>query len=294
MRVRLDGALGCGVTAKDIILYLIGILGVAGGRGFAVEYCGTIVEALSIEARMTLCNMTIEMGARTGLIAPDERTFAWLAGREFAPRDGEWDAALRWWSTLRSDEDAVFDRDVAVDCSALEPQVTWGTDQSQVVTVTGTIPNPQTEAMRRAVEYMGLSPGTAIEGLPIDRVFIGSCTNARLEDLQSAAMIVRGKHIAQRVLALVVPGSTQVKREAEALGLDSIFRDAGFQWHESGCSMCAGSNGDLAAPGERCVATSNRNFENRQGPGVRTHLVSPQMAAAAALAGHITDVRRFL
>ena len=294
LRIRLDGVLGRGVTAKDVILHLIGVLGVAGGRGFAVEYSGTVVDALSIEARMTLCNMTIEMGARTGLIAPDERTFEWIAGREFAPRDDRWEAGLQWWSTLRSDETAIFDREVSVDCSALEPQVTWGTDQSQVVAVTGTIQNPNTEAMRRALEYMGLSPGSAIEGLPIDRVFIGSCTNARLEDLQSAAMIVRGKHVAQRVLALVVPGSTQVKHEAEALGLDAIFRNAGFQWHESGCSMCAGSNGDLAAPGERCVSTSNRNFENRQGPGVRTHLVSPQMAAAAAIAGHITDVRRFL
>jgi 3-isopropylmalate/(R)-2-methylmalate dehydratase large subunit len=294
MRVRLEGSLAPGVTAKDVILHLIGMLGVAGGRGFAVEYCGPVVEALSIEARLTLCNMTIEMGARTGLVAPDEKTFTWLAGRPMVPRGAEWERALAWWRTLRSDPDAAFDRELTVDCGALQPQVTWGTDQSQVVAVTGTVPEPQSDAMRRALDYMGLTPGTPIEGLPVDRVFIGSCTNARVEDLLAAAAVVRGKRVAERVLAFVVPGSSQVKRDAEALGLDAVFRAAGFAWHESGCSMCAGGNGDLAAKGERCVSTSNRNFENRQGPGVRTHLVSPEMAAAAAIEGRITDVRRFL
>ena len=299
LRVRLEGRLRAGVTAKDVVLHLIAVLGVAGGRGYAIEYAGPVVDDLSVEARFTLCNMTIEMGARTGIIAPDERVVTWLAGRPLAPAGRAWDAAARTWSTLHSDPDACFDRELAMDCSTLEPQVTWGTDQSMVIAVGGRIPDPaaaepaRAAAMRRALDYMGLEPGTPIAGLAIDRVFIGSCTNARLEDLEAAARIARGRHVAANVRAIVVPGSSAVKRAAEARGLDRIFRAAGFEWHESGCSMCAGSNGDLAARGARVVSTSNRNFENRQGPGVRTHLTGPAMAAAAAVAGKIVDVAQF-
>jgi 3-isopropylmalate/(R)-2-methylmalate dehydratase large subunit len=300
MRIVLDGRLRPGVTAKDVSLDLIRRLGIAGALGFAVEYCGPVVDALSIEARLTLCNMTIEMGARTGFVAPDEKTFAWLRGRRFAPRDASWERALAAWRALRSDDDAPFDRTIVVDCSALEPSITWGTNQSQTIGISDTIPDPaalpaeQQAAARRSLEYMALVPGTAIDGLPIDRVFIGSCTNARIEDLEAAAALVRGRRVSPNVRAIVVPGSSSVKREAETRGLDAIFRHAGFEWHESGCSMCAGANGDLGTPGQRCVATSNRNFENRQGPGVRTHLASPLVAAAAAIAGCISDPRRFL
>jgi len=293
LRIVLDGRLRDGVTAKDVALHLIAQLGVAGGRGFAVEYAGAVVDALSIEARFTLCNMTIELGARTGIIAPDAATLAWVTQRPLAPRS---DAARAHWATLRSAPGAAFDRELHVDCTALEPQVTWGTDQSQVVGVNGRVPAAseiepaRRAAFERALAYMDLQPGTAIAGLAIDRVFIGSCTNARIEDLEAAAAVARDRRVAAGVRAIVVPGSRAVKEEAEARGLDRVFRDAGFEWHESGCSMCAGANGDLAAPGQRCVSTSNRNFEGRQGPGVRTHLVGPAMAAAAAVAGRIVDV----
>jgi 3-isopropylmalate/(R)-2-methylmalate dehydratase large subunit len=247
---------------------------------------------------MTLCNLNIEMGGRSGFVAPDDKTFAWLAGRPYTPKGAMWDRALEYWRALATDDDATFDRDVTLDCSALEPQITWGTDPSQVVGISGRVPDPAAiDASRRtaaesAFAYMGLSPGTAIAGLPIDRVFIGSCTNSRLPDLEVAAALVRGRRVAQGVSAMVVPGSSSVKREAEAAGLDRVFRDAGFFWGESGCSMCAGGNGDRGTPGERCVSTTNRNFENRQGPKVRTHLASPATAAASAIAGRITDVRQ--
>ena len=298
MRIWLDGTLRAGVTAKDVILHLIGLIGVAGGRGFMVEYAGDVARALSVEARFTLCNMTIEFGARTGIVAPDAKTVAYVDGRLLAPQGAERDAALAAWRELSSDPGAVFDKELHVDCTALAPQVTWGTDQSQVVGIDGVVPDPaaagpeRAPAIERALAYMGLTPGTPVAGLVVDRVFIGSCTNARVEDLEIAAAVVRGRQVAARVRAIVVPGSSGVKREAEKRGLDRVFLEAGFEWHESGCSMCAGANGDLAKPGERSVATSNRNFENRQGPGVRTHLVSPAMAAAAAIAGRIVDVTR--
>jgi 3-isopropylmalate/(R)-2-methylmalate dehydratase large subunit len=300
LRVVLDGTLAPGIGAKDVALDLIRRLGIDGGRGYAVEYAGPVVDAMSIESRLTLCNMTIEFGARTGYVAPDATTFAWLAGRPYAPRGAAWDVALAHWQTLRSDDDAAWDREIAVDCSALEHLITWGTNQSQVISVGGIVPDPATAPaeqrapMQRALDYMGLAAGMALDGVPVDRVFIGSCTNARLDDLAGAAALIRGRHVAPNVRAIVVPGSSTVKRAAEALGLDAVFRAAGFEWHESGCSMCAGANGDLGAAGERCVATSNRNFENRQGPGVRTHLASPAVAVAAALTGRITDPRRIL
>jgi 3-isopropylmalate/(R)-2-methylmalate dehydratase large subunit len=298
MRITLDGRLRPGVGAKDVILHLIGLLGVAGGRGYVVEYAGEVVRELSVEARFTLCNMTIEFGARTGIIAVDEKTLAYVAERLLAPAGADREAAFAAWRELRSDPAAHFDRELHVDCSALAPQVTWGTDPSQVTGVDGVVPDPATAepdragAIERALKYMDLAPGTPLAGLVVDRVFIGSCTNARIEDLEAAAAVARGRHVAARVRAIVVPGSMAVKREAEKRGLDLIFRAAGFEWHESGCSMCAGANGDLAPPGARSVATSNRNFENRQGPGVRTHLVSPVTAAAAAIAGRIVDVTR--
>jgi 3-isopropylmalate/(R)-2-methylmalate dehydratase large subunit len=298
LRITLDGRLRNGITAKDVILHLIGRLGVAGGRGFVVEYTGDVVRELSVEGRFTLCNMTIELGARTGIIAPDDKTLAYIADRLLAPSGAEGAAALTAWRALQSDPEAVFDRELRVDCSALAPQVTWGTDPSQVVGIDGVVPDAATEeparaaATQRAGAYMGLTAGTPVAGLVVDRVFIGSCTNARVEDLEAAAAIARGRHVAARVRAIVVPGSSAVKREAEKRGLDRIFRAAGFEWHESGCSMCAGANGDPAAQGARCASTSNRNFENRQGPGVRTHLMSPAMAAAAAIAGRIVDITR--
>jgi 3-isopropylmalate/(R)-2-methylmalate dehydratase large subunit len=300
MRIVLEGALAPGIGAKDVALELIRRLGIDGARGYAIEYAGPVVDALAIEARLTLCNMTIEMGARTGYVAPDAATFAWLAGRPYAPRGDAWDAALAAWRALRSDDDAAFDRTLVVDCSTLDHLITWGTNQSQVIAIGDVIPDPADApadaqpGLQRALAYMGLTPGTPIADLPIDRVFIGSCTNARLDDLSAAAALIRGRHVAPSVRAIVVPGSTTVKRAAEARGIDAIFRDAGFEWHESGCSMCAGANGDLASSGERCVATSNRNFENRQGPGVRTHLASPAVAVAAALTGRITDPRTLL
>jgi 3-isopropylmalate/(R)-2-methylmalate dehydratase large subunit len=300
MRVRLDGRLGAHVSAKDVALRIIAEIGVAGARGYAVEYAGTAVRAMPIEQRMTLCNLNIEMGGRSGFVAPDDATFQWLAGRPFMPQGAEWDGALRHWRTLASDDEASFDREVALDCTALEPQITWGTDPSQVVGISGRVPDPaELDPGRRAAAvsafgYMGLIPGTPLIGLPVDRVFIGSCTNSRLPDLQVAADLVRGRHVAAGVVAMVVPGSSSVKREAEAAGLDRVFRDAGFFWGESGCSMCAGGNGDRGQPGERCVSTTNRNFENRQGPKVRTHLASPATAAATAIAGRIADARQLM
>jgi 3-isopropylmalate/(R)-2-methylmalate dehydratase large subunit len=298
--VQLEGHLGAHVNAKDVALRIIAEIGVAGARGHAVEYAGSAVRAMPIEQRMTLCNLNIEMGGRSGFVAPDEATFTWLAKRPFVPQGAQWNRALALWRTLTTDDDAVFDREIALDCSTLEPQISWGTDPSQVVSISGRVPDPATlDSNRRAAAesaygYMNLIPGTPLVGLPVDRVFIGSCTNSRLPDLQAAAAIVRGRRVAEGVVAMVVPGSSSVKREAEALGLDRIFRDAGFFWGESGCSMCAGGNGDRGQPGERCVSTTNRNFENRQGPKVRTHLASPVTAAASAIAGRIADVRQIV
>jgi len=300
MRVRLDGRLGAHVSAKDVALRLIAELGVAGARGYAVEYAGAVIAAMPIEQRMTLCNLNIEMGGRSGFVAPDDATFAWLVGRPFLPQGALWDRALEYWHSLATDADAAFDREVALDCGTLEPQITWGTDPSQVVGISGRVPEPaaidpsRRAAAESAFAYMGIKPGMPLAGLPVDRVFIGSCTNSRLPDLEVAAAVVRGRRVAEGVVAMVVPGSTSVKREAEAAGLDRVFRDAGFVWGESGCSMCAGSNGDRGEPGERCVSTTNRNFENRQGPRVRTHLASPATAAATAIAGRIADVRQLL
>jgi 3-isopropylmalate/(R)-2-methylmalate dehydratase large subunit len=297
MRVELDGRLAVGVSAKDVALRVIAEIGVAGARGHVVEYAGAAVRAMPIEQRMTLCNLNIEMGGRSGFVAPDDATFEWLTRRPFVPQGAEWDRALRYWRTLASDEGAGFDREVRLDCTTLEPQITWGIDPSQVVGISGHVPDPaaldpgRRAAAASAFGYMGLAPGTPLLGLPIDRVFIGSCTNSRLPDLQVAADVVRGRRVAEGVVAMVVPGSSSVKRQAEAAGLDRVFREAGFFWGESGCSMCAGGNGDRGEPGERCVSTTNRNFENRQGPKVRTHLASPATAAASAIAGRIADAR---
>ncbi len=300
MRIRLDGALAVGVSAKDAVLYTIAQLGIEAARGHAVELCGSLVSSLPLEGRFTLCNMATEMGARTACVAPDDATFQWLAGRPFAPTGADWEGALAHWQTLRSDEEAMFDQDLALDCRDLEPQVTWGTDPSQVIAISGHVPDPtlaplpRREAYHRAANYMGVVPGAPIAGLKIDRVFIGSCTNSRLSDLEAAAAVLRGRRVADGVDAVVVPGSMSVRRAAEARGLDRAFRDAGFAWHASGCSLCAGGNRDAAKPGTRYVSTTNRNFEGRQGAGVRTHLASPAMAAAAAVTGCITDVRRLL
>lgn len=298
MRIKLKGVLGRGVSAKDVILHTIAKLGIDAGRGHAVEFSGAAIAAMPVEGRFTVCNMATELGARTACVAPDETTLQWLAARPFVPVGEAWECALAAWSDLASDDDATFDQEVAIDCSALEPQITWGTDPSQVLGISERVPDPgkfaagRGAAMENALAYMGLAPGMALAGLPVDRVFIGSCTNSRLPDLQAAAQLVRGRRVAEGVIAMIVPGSTTVKRAAEAEGLDRIFRDAGFFWGESGCSMCAGGNGDRGAPGERCVSTTNRNFEHRQGPKVRTHLVSPETAAATALTGRITDVRQ--
>lgn len=296
MRVVLDGTLRPGVTAKDVILFLIGQLGSDAARGHAVEYAGPVVAAMSVEARMTLCNMTTELGGRTAVIAPDESVAAWLQARRYAPSGPEWEAAARSWPGLRSDADARFDTDVTVDCAELEPQVTWGIDPSHVIAVGGRVPEMPDDAGRRAAleraaDYMGLQPGAAMADVTVDRVFIGSCTNGRISDLRAAAQVVRGRQVAPGVRAAVVPGSSAVKREAEAEGLARIFLDAGFEWRESGCSMCAGLNGEDGRPGERVVSTTNRNFAGRQGAGVRTHLASPETAAAAAVTGRFTDPR---
>ena len=302
MEVRFDGTLGPGVTAKDMILALIGRIGTAGATGHVIEYRGDAVRRLSMEGRMTVCNMSIEAGARAGMIAPDDVTFAYLAGRPRAPEGegGGFRRAVAGWRALGTDEGAEFDARVTLAADTIAPQVTWGTSPGMVVEITGRVPDPagfasaaERQAAERALQYMNLKPGTPLEGLPIDRVFLGSCTNARIEDLRSAARVVRGRKVASGVRALVVPGSQHVKAQAEAEGLDRVFREAGFEWRNSGCSMCLGMNPDVLASGERCAATSNRNFEGRQGRGGRTHLMSPAMAAAAGIAGRLVDVRRW-
>jgi 3-isopropylmalate/(R)-2-methylmalate dehydratase large subunit len=298
MRITVDGQLPHGVTAKDIILAIIGEIGTAGGTGYVMEYAGEAIRSLSMEGRMTVCNMSIEGGARAGLIAPDEKTFDYIKGRPRAPKGAAWDAAMRYWETLRSDPDATFDHEVRLDAASLPPIVTWGTSPEDVVAITGAVPDPDAvadeskrAAMMRALDYMGLRPGTRMTDIAIDRVFLGSCTNGRIEDLRAAAKVVEGKRVHERVNAMVVPGSGLVKEQAEAEGLDKIFIAAGFEWREPGCSMCLAMNPDKLAPGERCASTSNRNFEGRQGFKGRTHLVSPAMAAAAAVAGHFVDIR---
>jgi 3-isopropylmalate/(R)-2-methylmalate dehydratase large subunit len=300
MKVEVNGVLPEGVTAKDLALGIIGTIGTDGATGYVIEYSGEAVRALSMEARMTLCNMSIEAGARAGMIAPDETTFAYLKGRRFAPQGARWDEALEQWRTFVSDDDAVFDAVVQMHADRLEPFVTWGTSPGMVVPVTSYVPDPaeaksatDRQAAERALEYMALAPRTNIREIAIDRAFIGSCTNARLEDLRAAARVVKGYRVSSSVSAMVVPGSQEVKREAEREGLDRIFSEAGFEWREAGCSMCLGMNADILQPGERCASTSNRNFEGRQGRGGRTHLVSPMMAAAAAIKGHFTDVREW-
>jgi 3-isopropylmalate/(R)-2-methylmalate dehydratase large subunit len=291
MAVTVEGDLPRGVTAKDVVLGIIARIGVAGGQGHIIEYRGSTIRGLGMSGRMTVCNMSIEAGARAGMIAPDDVTFAYLEGRPFAPTGRAWEGALDDWRRLPTDPDARFDKDVRIDAAQLEPYVTWGTNPGQSVPVTGRVPAPAGEGDTRALAYMGLEAGTAIQDISLDRVFIGSCTNARIEDLRVAAAVLKGKHVHPRVRAMVVPGSASVKAAAEAEGLDEVFRQAGFEWRDAGCSMCLGMNPDILAPGERCASTSNRNFEGRQGRGGRTHLVSPPMAAAAALAGHFVDVR---
>jgi 3-isopropylmalate/(R)-2-methylmalate dehydratase large subunit len=298
MRIRFVGELPFGVTAKDMVLGAIGRIGVAGGVGHVIEYAGPAVEALSMEGRMTVCNMSIEAGARGGMVAPDDTTFGYIEGRPAAPTGAAWERALDGWRALRSDEDAVFDREVVIDVAELVPQVTWGTNPAMVAPIDGRVPDPsayddpaEQEAVERALRYMGLEPGTPLAEIPVDRVFIGSCTNSRIEDLRAAATVVNGHRVASTVRAMVVPGSAKVKAQAEAEGLDRVFTSAGFEWREAGCSMCLGMNPDILAAGERCASTSNRNFEGRQGAGGRTHLLSPTMAAAAAVTGRFTDVR---
>jgi 3-isopropylmalate/(R)-2-methylmalate dehydratase large subunit len=300
MEVRVEGALPRGVTAKDMILGIIGRIGVDGAAGHVVEYTGEAIRALSMDGRMTVCNMSIEAGARVGMVAPDDTTFEYLRGRPYVPNGADWDAAVEAWKALPTDPGAVFDKTIIIDASELEPYVTWGTTPAMVVPVGGSVPEPTSfsspsdrSAAEQALEYMGLEPGTPIQDIQIDRVFIGSCTNARIEDLRAAAEIVRGRKVHGRVRAMVVPGSTQIKLDAEREGLDRVFVEAGLEWREAGCSMCLGMNPDTLAPGERCASTSNRNFEGRQGKGGRTHLVSPQSAAAAAIAGHFVDVREW-
>ncbi len=299
MRINVEGELHEGCTAKDVILAIIGTIGTAGGTGYVIEYAGSVLRSLSMEGRMTICNMSIEAGARAGLVAPDEKTFAYLKGRPKAPKGAAWEAAVAYWRTLPSDPDAVFDREITLDAATIEPQVTWGTSPQDVVPIGGRVPDPEDAptperraAMERALAYMGLEPGTPMESIRIDKVFIGSCTNARIEDLRLVAKLVKGKKVAPHVQAMIVPGSGLVKHQAEEEGLDVIFKEAGFEWREAGCSMCLGMNPDRLEPGERCASTSNRNFEGRQGKGGRTHLLSPAMAAAAAIAGRLADVRR--
>ncbi|HEX9391585.1 MAG TPA: 3-isopropylmalate dehydratase large subunit [Usitatibacteraceae bacterium] len=300
--IRVEGKVGRGITAKDIVLAIIGRIGTAGGNGHAIEFAGSAIRALSMEGRMTVCNMAIEAGARAGMIGVDDKTIAYLRGRPQAPEGEMFDQATAYWRTLVSDAGAAFDRVVELDAAAIQPQVTWGTSPEMVVGIDGKVPDPvkesdptRREGIERALQYMGLNPGTPIDQIKIDKVFIGSCTNSRIEDLRAAAGVLRGRHIADNVkLALVVPGSGLVKRQAEDEGLDKIFLAAGFEWREPGCSMCLGMNDDRLSPGERCASTSNRNFEGRQGAGGRTHLLSPEMAAAAAIAGRFADVRQIL
>jgi len=298
MRITVDGELPLGVTAKDMILAIIGEIGTAGGTGCVVEFAGEAVRNLSVEGRMTMCNMTIEGGARAGLVAPDEKTFAYLEGRPKSPKGAAWEAAVEYWKTLHTDDGANFDIEVTLKAEDIVPQVTWGTSPEDVLPITGAVPNPADETdpnrrakMERSLEYMGLEPGTPLNEIKIDRMFIGSCTNSRIEDMRAAAEVAKGRKVADHVEAMVVPGSGLVKEQAEQEGLDKIFIEAGFDWREPGCSMCLAMNADKLAPGERSASTSNRNFEGRQGPGGRTHLVSPAMAAAAAIAGHLTDIR---
>jgi len=299
-RITVDGELPFGVTAKDIILDIIGRIGTDGATGYAIEYAGSAIRALSMEGRMTVCNMSIEAGARAGMIAPDETTFAYLKGRRLSPEGKAWEEAVAHWKTLPTDESAVFDRELFIDAATLAPAVTWGTSPGMHATIDGKVPtldDAPTEADRKsfakAYEYMDLKPGTPMEEIKIDTVFLGSCTNGRIEDLRAAAEVIKGHHIATKVRAMVVPGSQHVKKQAEEEGLDVIFKDAGFEWREPGCSMCLGMNPDILQPGERCASTSNRNFEGRQGRGGRTHLVSPEMAAVAAITGHFTDIRKW-
>ncbi|MFL9709942.1 3-isopropylmalate dehydratase large subunit [Methylobacillus sp. Pita1] len=302
MQVRVEGQLGPGVTAKDIALAIIGKIGTAGGTGYAIEFAGSAIRGLSMEGRMTLCNMAIEAGARAGMVAVDDITIDYVKGRPYAPKPEQWDAAVAYWRTLHSDEGAKFDALVELKAEEIEPQVTWGTSPEMVTAVNGIVPDPTKEndptkrsGMERALQYMGLQANTPISEIPIDKVFIGSCTNSRIEDLRAAAAVAKGKHVAPNVkLAMVVPGSGLVKAQAEQEGLDRIFKEAGFEWREPGCSMCLAMNADRLEPGERCASTSNRNFEGRQGAGGRTHLVSPEMAAAAAVTGHFVDVRQLL
>jgi 3-isopropylmalate/(R)-2-methylmalate dehydratase large subunit len=291
LRIRYEGDLGPGVTAKDLILGTIGRMGVDGGVGYVIEYAGPAIEALSMEGRMTVCNMTIEGGGRAGMIAPDETTFEWVRGREAAPED--FDAAVAGWRELYTEDGAAFDREVVIDATEISPQVSWGTNPAMVTDVTSAVPQPTGEGDQRALEYMGLEAGTPIQEIKLDRVFIGSCTNSRIGDLREAAETVKGRKVASTVSAMVVPGSAQVKAQAESEGLDEVFRAAGFDWRSAGCSMCLGMNPDTLDPGERCASTSNRNFEGRQGRGGRTHLVSPKMAAAAAIEGRFVDIREW-
>jgi len=301
MRVAVEGQLARGLTAKDMVLAIIGRIGIAGGTGCAVEFSGSTIRALSMEGRMTVCNMSIEAGARAGMVAADEVTIEYVKGRPFAPTGADWEAAVAWWKTLQSDSDAKFDREVALRAAEIRPQVTWGTSPEMVVSVEDEVPDPEREkdaarreGMERALVYMGLEPRTRITDIKLDKIFIGSCTNSRIEDLRIAAAVVKGRRVASNIrLALVVPGSGLVKAQAEREGLDRVFRDAGFEWREPGCSMCLAMNADRLEPGERCASTSNRNFEGRQGNGGRTHLVSPAMAAAAAVSGHFVDIRQW-
>ena len=299
MEVRVDGMLGPGVTAKDLILHIIGIIGTAGGTGHVIEYRGRVFEEMSVEGRLTVCNMSIEGGARAGLIAPDEKVFEYLRGRPYSPQGDDWENAVAWWRSLATDEGAYFDKSVVIDAANVEPTVSWGTSPEDVVAVGGCVPSPDSfadpskqDAARKSLDYMGLTPGTPIEDIAVENIFIGSCTNSRIEDLRAAAEVLKGRKKAPNVRwAIVVPGSGLVKRQAEDEGLDRIFTDAGFEWREPGCSACLAMNPDKVPPGERCASTSNRNFVGRQGPGSRTHLVSPAMAAAAAVTGRLADVR---
>jgi len=301
MEVRVDGTLGYGVSPKDVVLAIIGKIGAAGGTGHVIEFTGEVIRAMSIEGRLTVANMSIEAGARAGLVAPDDKTFAYLKGRPMAPTGADWDKALAWWKTLPTDPGAVYDRVVTLDAADVAPSLTWGTSPEDVVPITGMVPDPDSfadpskrAAARKSLDYMGLTPGTLMQDVPIEHVFIGSCTNSRIEDLRAAAHVAKGRHVAAGVRALVVPGSGLVKRQAEAEGLDRIFLESGFEWREPGCSMCLAMNPDKVPPGERCASTSNRNFVGRQGPGARTHLLSPAMAAAAAVTGRLADVRELM
>jgi len=302
MEVRVEGELGPGVTSKDLILHIIGVIGTAGGTGHVIEYRGPVFERMSVESRLTVCNMSIEGGARAGLIAPDETTFAYLKGRPFAPQGEEWEQAVAYWRTLHTDEGATFDKSVVIDAATIEPTVTWGTSPEDTAPIGGTVPAPESfadpskqEAARKSLDYMGLEPGQRLDQVEVQNIFIGSCTNSRIEDLRAAAEVLKGRHKAPGVKwAIVVPGSGLVKAQAEAEGLDRIFTDAGLEWREPGCSACLGMNPDKVPAGERCASTSNRNFVGRQGPGARTHLVSPAMAAAAAVTGRLTDVRELV